>query len=323
MHPALSVIFFTVVSGTGYGLLFLLGLALAVDPQLFSRMQALVVLVTASVFAAAGLTSSLLHLGQPQRAWRALSQWRSSWLSREGVASLLSFVPVFALGFVLWQGADASSLRVWAGILALMAVITVCCTAKIYTSLKTVHAWHNAYVLPGYLLLGLLGGAAWLLALRTVFDAPGASALRHDGTAWLVIGTALSGYVWKRAHWRFIDTTQHPATAESATGLGRFGSVRSVEAPHTEENYLTREMGFVLARKHATRLRAICLLLIGPLPVSFVFFALLLVTTQPMLALVCAVACAPCVIVGTFVERWLFFAEARHVVMLYYGAARA
>jgi DMSO reductase anchor subunit len=323
MHPALSVIFFTVVSGTGYGVLFLLGLDLAFDPGLFSRSQALITLTTGSVFAAAGLTSSLLHLGQPQRAWRALSQWRSSWLSREGVASLLSFVPVFGLGFALWRSADASSLRAWAGVLALFAAITVCCTAKIYTSLKTVHAWCNAYVLPGYLLLGLLGGAAWLLALRAAFDAPGVSALRHDGTAWLVLGTALVGYVWKRAYWRFIDTTQHPATTESATGLGRFGSVRSVEAPHTEENYLTREMGFALARKHARRLRAICLLLIGPLPVGFVFSALLLVTIHPMLAMVCAIVSAPCVIAGIFVERWLFFAEARHVVMLYYGAARA
>ena len=111
MNPALSVIFFTAVSGTGYGLLFLLGLILAADALLFSRAQALIVLATGSVFAAAGLSASLLHLGQPQRAWRALSQWRSSWLSREGVAALLSFAPGLALGFALWRDADASSLR--------------------------------------------------------------------------------------------------------------------------------------------------------------------------------------------------------------------
>src|SRR4249919_987270 len=101
MHPALSVIFFTAISGCGYGLLFLLGLGLAANAQLFGRNEALLVLATGAVFAAAGLISSLFHLGQPQRAWRALSQWRSSWLSREGVASFCSFVPVVGLACCL------------------------------------------------------------------------------------------------------------------------------------------------------------------------------------------------------------------------------
>ena len=36
--------------------------------------------------------------------------------------------------------------------------------------------------------------------------------------------------------------------------------------------------------------------------------------------LACIVALA--VTAGLFVERWLFFAEAKHVVMLYYGGVR-
>src|SRR4030095_9750847 len=140
MHPAFSVIFFTVISGCGYGLLFLLGLALAANPQLFVGSEALLALATGPILSAAGLTSSLLHLGQPQRAWRALSQWRSSWLSREGVAAFLSFVPVFALAATVWRGDSGALVRVAAAALALMAVATVCCTAKIYTSLKTIRA---------------------------------------------------------------------------------------------------------------------------------------------------------------------------------------
>jgi DMSO reductase anchor subunit len=315
MHPSLSVIFFTVVSGTGYGLLCLLGLDLAIDPRLVDRNEALILLATGMVFAAAGLTSSLFHLGQPQRAWRALSQWRSSWLSREGVASLASFAPAFALGFVLWRGADPLSARACASVLALMAVITVCCTAKIYTSLKTIHAWHNGYVLPGYLLFALLGGATGLWMLHTLISNRPDSML--NGLPLLVILLALICVALKYAYWRFIDTTRHPATIESATGLGRFGSVRSVEAPHTEENYLTREMGFVLARKHATRLRAIALILFCAMPIICAVAALVWPATA------CITTCAAFVTVtaGIFVERWLFFAEAKHVVMLYYGAS--
>jgi DMSO reductase anchor subunit len=135
----------------------------------------------------------------------------------------------------------------------------------------------------------------------------------------LIILLALICVTLKCAYWRFIDTTRHPATMESATGLGRFGSVRSVEAPHTEENYLTREMGFALARKHAARLRAIALILFGAMPIICAIAAWVWPATT------CIGACVAFVIVtaGIFVERWLFFAEAKHVVMLYYGAARA
>ena len=316
MHPALSVIFFTAVSGTGYGLLFLLGLSLAIDPQMVERNEALLVLATGMLCAAAGLTSSLLHLGQPQRAWRALSQWRSSWLSREGVAALLSFAPVFALGFALWRDAAASTLRACAIVLAVMAVITVFCTAKIYTSLKTVHAWHNAYVLPGYLLFGLLGGAAWLWALAAMTGADDALVQRDLPILVTVLAAACA--MLKRFYWHFIDTTQHASTVESATGLGRYGAVRSVEAPHTEENYLTREMGFALARKHAATLRVIALVLFAVLPVALALPALIFRSTT--LVIIHASVTALCVTAGIFVERWLFFAEAKHVVMLYYGS---
>jgi DMSO reductase anchor subunit len=311
MNPAFSVIFFTVASGCGYGLLFLLGCLFVIAPNLAGRTEALTVLAIGAVFVAAGLLASTLHLGQPQRAWRAFSQWRSSWLSREGVASVTSFVPIFALAWCLWRRADESTLRGFGALLAALAVVTVACTARIYTSLKTIPAWHNRFVLPGYLLLTLLGGASWfwLIGERT-------GGARAQAT--LIIALAIASGALKFAYWRFIDTAPPTSTPESATGLGRFGKVRSVEAPHTEENYLTQEMGFVLARKHAARLRTICLTLIGAVPILAAAALLVLPRWSAVFACIAALA----VTAGLFVERWLFFAEARHVVMLYYGGAR-
>jgi DMSO reductase anchor subunit len=317
MHPALSVIFFTAVSGAGYGLLFLLGFILVADPHLYSRVQTLAMLATGSVFAIAGLISSLFHLGQPQRAWRAFSQWRSSWLSREGVASSLSFVPVVALAFFLLRDGGGGLLRALGAALATTAIVTIFCTSKIYTSLKTIHAWHNGLVLPGYLLLGLLGGATLLWTLSSL--AGEMTQLSRFGFPVLVSLLAVTCAALKRSYWHFIDTTRHPATVESATGLGRFGAVRSVEAPHTEENYLTREMGFALARKHSVKLRGIALILFGVAPIVFAITALI----WPNAGYLGACLAFVTTIAGTFVERWLFFAEAKHVVMLYYGAARA
>jgi sulfite dehydrogenase (quinone) subunit SoeC len=323
MQPALSVIFFTVVSGSGYGLLFLLGLALALDPSALDRTQALAALGTGMVFAAAGLTSSLFHLGQPQRAWRSLSQWRSSWLSREGVAALCSFFPALALAALLLRGEASDLMRLVSALLAGMGLVTVYCTAGIYTSLKTIHAWRNGFVLPGYLAFGLLGGAAWLWLLHDALGPAGNGAVRY-GLPGLVAVSALACWLLKRSYWHFIDSTQHPASIETATGLGRFGSVSSVETPHTEENYLTREMGFVLARKHARKLRNICVILFGVAPMLLALIAMLHLAggQWSVVGLACSALAAICATAGVFVERWLFFAQARHVVMLYYGTAR-
>ena len=323
MHPALSVIFFTTLSGAGYGLWFLLALGvLAGAPQPASLR--LTALLCGLALVSAGLLASLSHLGQPQRAWRALSQWRSSWLSREGVAALLTFLPALAL-----LGAQLAALHrpdatpgaaatVAALLLALGCGVTVFCTARIYTSLKPIADWHNPWVLPVYLLLGLYSGALWLWALA---DLAGA-ALRVPASlanAALVALGAMAGAALKLAYWRDTDTRPTLATPEGATGLTALGRVRSLERPHSEANYLTREMGFVLARKHATVLRRAALLLAFALPLLLLDLALAWPTAQRSCALLALGGGS----VGILVERWLFFAQARHTVMLYYGAERA
>src|SRR5579862_4525097 len=102
MHPALSIVFFTTMSGAGFALLLLIGLGVPLGLLPADPLFGLAALATAAVLAGGGLTSSVFHLGRPERAWRAFSQWRSSWLSREGVLSVASFLPaaVFAVGWV-------------------------------------------------------------------------------------------------------------------------------------------------------------------------------------------------------------------------------
>ncbi len=314
MRPTFSIIFFTVISGCGFGLLFLVGVACCMNVPGMSRACALTALSTGVFFSVAGLTASLLHLGQPQRAWRALSQWRSSWLSREGVASILTFAPALVLFWILWKRDASDGARFVGAALALMAFVTVACTAGIYTSLKTIRAWHNALVLPGYLSFGASSAACWFWMISAFTDVPTSRiALLMP---WVALVLCAISLVIKLAYWRFIDTYVGQSTPETATGLGRFGKVSTFEAPHTEENYLTREMGFVLARKHASRLRVIALVSFGILPISSALLSS--VTHIQWLAALCAIAASIGSIAGLFVERWLFFAQAKHVVMLYY-----
>lgn len=335
MRPTFSIICFTVLSGIGYGAWFLIGLGVAIGLLCGPRSApdatgitlalcqapfvSLSGLLVAFVFVAAGLLCSLGHLGQPQRAWRALSQWRSSWLSREGVAAIATFVPV-AILVVCWLSPwfeatnnDSPTFRLLGIALSAGAALTVLCTANIYASLKPVAAWQQRHVVPAYLLLGLYGGALLLMFVATLPD--GGQVAHNLRLLLLAVGVLAAVGAWlKIMYWRAIDAL--PASdAGRATGLSPLGEVRSFEAPHTEENYLTHEMGFVLARKHARKLRRIALVTAFLIPVLLAALVLAAPATWPFAAWL-ALANG---VTGLFIERWLFFAEAKHAVMAYYA----
>lgn len=319
MHPAFSVIFFTTLSGAGYGLL--AAIAIAVLGQAQSARALLVLLALALLMITVGLLSSLAHLGKPQRAWRAMSQWRSSWLSREGVMSLLTYVPALALAALLLPSLIAASTAAPAlhgnamGIAVCLAaiagaVLTVVCTAMIYASLKPIPAWQHVLVVPAYLLFALLCGSALLAAGLAGFGALGNAG---GGLAVMIAVAAIATGATKLTYWRDIDRTPLTVTRGDAVGLpGREVSV--FERPHTQDNYLTREMGFVVARKHSRKLRAIAVVLFAVLPLLLATLAWLL----PASAIMAFPLAALAALAGALVERWLFFAEARHLVTLYY-----
>lgn len=305
MHPALSVIFFTTLCGAGYGLWFMIGIAayhagFALNTTMASRG-----LGVGFLLVSLGLLASIGHLGRPLRAWRAFSQWRSSWLSREAIAAVLTYLPALALAIGVARFTLAE-FRVTGSLLAFGAAATVFSTARIYSSLPTIRAWHNGFVMPVYVVLAVYSGLLWLGVLGW-FHAP------------MVSLFAFAGAMLKLAYWRFISTSGGTPTLESATGLVALGRVRAFEHPHTEENYLTREMGFALARRHTHKLRQIAIVFGFALPALLSISDLL----WPGRPLVFALPALISGSLGIFVERWLFFAEARHTVSLYYGAPSA
>jgi DMSO reductase anchor subunit len=310
MHPALSVIFFTTATGAGYGLLALLGLSAALGILPPHLALGLVSLGLALGLVSAGLLASTGHLGHPERAWRAFSQWRSSWLSREGVASMATYLPagIFAIGWIFLGRTNG-----WvagAGLLAAVgAAITVGVTGMIYASLKPIAQWHTPFTLPAYLIYSALTG---LTLLNAVLQGFGLGSPLLIGSAALA---TLGGWGWKRATWRHGDRLSGTPTLNSATGLAE-GTVRSMQWPHTERNYLLKEMGFRIARKHQARLRRIMQVLAFAVPLILFVFALMM---PGWIAVSASILAAPIQLAGMLVERWLFFAEATHTVTLYYG----
>lgn len=312
MHPAPSIVLFTTASGAGFALLLLLGLGAPLGLLPASGWFAFVALALAIALAAAGLGSSVFHLGRPERAWRAFSQWRSSWLSREGVFAVATFLPtaIFGIGWVFF-GVTQGFIGLCGIIAAALAAVTIYCTGMIYASLKPIHQWHNAWVVPSYLLLGLMAALLLLDFLVRLWA-------RHATI--LAVATLLVVVIawWiKERYWRFIGTTSARSTVASATALGSRGRVRMFEAPHTQDNFLLQEMGFHIARKHAQRLRWIARLCAFALPTLGSLLALLLWGVPGTVAAGLAMLSAA---LGLLIERWLFFAEAKHTVTLYYGA---
>ena len=305
MHPALSIILFTTLSGLGYGLAAMLGLGL-LDPQ---AIPTKIAHLLALALIAGGLLSSTLHLGNPQRAWRALSQWRTSWLSREGVLAILTFVPLTLNAFVcIFYGRQ---LPVVGLVGSLLCGVTVYCTAMIYASLRSVQAWNTGLTPACYLLLSLAGG----LTLLTFFVALQGASVAPFAIASVV--ALVVAWAAKFSWWQRLDGLTPLSTAETATGLGFIGRVALFERPHVNENYLTREMGYRVARKHARKLRAIAIGL-GAVLAGLLLIAAAGLAEGWMAAIVAFLAVAG-FFGGTLVERWLFFAESRHAVTAYYG----
>jgi DMSO reductase anchor subunit len=314
MRPAYSVIVFTTASGAGYGLLVWLAVTALFHGPSANVWFAASGLLLALALITAGLLSSTFHLGRPERAWRAFSQWRSSWLSREGMFSIMTY-PAAVLFGALWL-----QLMPWTAALfpaALLTIVlctaTVYCTAKIYSSLSAIPQWRDPLVEIGYLVLSLATGAALLAFLAALFG------LNAPVIGRLAAVSMIAGAICKSAYWRRIDTAPLHYNIGQATGLGSLGSVRQWEPPHTGENFVMKEMGYSIARKHSTRLRSH--VLAAFLMTAATTLAASLVTGALAMALgIVAVVCAG---LGVLIERWLFFAEARHVSMLYYGAPAA
>lgn len=315
MHPAYSVILFTTASGAGYGLLIWLALGVLFQSVPLSWSFGLVSMGLALILITGGLLSSTAHLGHPERSWRAFSQWRSSWLSREGVLAVATYLPAGLLGiaWVFFEKIDGI-IVLFAILTAILAVATVYCTAMIYASLRTIRAWAQPLTMPNYLLLALAsGGLLFNLVLSVFRPVPAWSLL-------LALAITIGALLLKRAYWSAIDHEEPTYTAEAATGLGRIGKVRPLEPAHSQPNFVMREMGYSVGRKHAETLRLVSMGLGFGVPILCLVLAFIFGTAGGVfLTLLGVISMAA----GLVIERWLFFAEAEHVAMLYYGREAA
>lgn len=306
MHPAFSVILFTTLAGAAQGLVVAIavaGLAGAALPPTF----VLTSLGVAFVVLMLGLVASTFHLGRPERAWRAVLMWRTSWLSRE-VIVLPAFIAVVALWLLLaWTGAAQGLVPLLMIAALVLSALLWVCTAMIYACLKFIQEWAHPLTLVNYVLLGLASGLLLAAALGSL---TGAGAFALAAAQW-GLGFTVLGAITRIASLVRNAGIRHASTLQSATGI-RGNNLRqtsmgmSAGAFNTREFFHGKPLWLVKRIKHA--------FLVLAFVVPVLLLALALSTGASAWLLLAFVV----QYVGLIAERWFFFAQARHPQNLYY-----
>jgi DMSO reductase anchor subunit len=301
LNPAWSVIVFTTVAGAAQGLAVVVALAALLGARVSERWAG-TALWLALALVVAGLGASFLHLGRPERAWRAAAMWRTSWLSREVIV-----LPAFAAWIALWAALGARAPWLLPAGALLLAALLWWCTAMIYACLRFIQEWAHPLTVVNYALVGLASGAVLAVALAALL---GDAAAGRTVAPWALVATAAAGF----GRWLALrrNAALNPkSTVQSATGL-RADRVVQISMGMTGGSFNTREFF------HGRTLAALRFVKLGfalaafALPAALVLWGL---AGGPRWSFVAAaVVQAP----GLLAERWFFFAQARHPQNLYY-----
>jgi len=307
MHPALSILCFTTLAGAAQGLVVALALARLLSVPMAPGFLPAALLV-AELLLLAGLAASFLHLGQKLRAWRAVLMWRTSWMSREVIA-----LPAFIVLVALWYLAERARLgSVTHAVLPLLAILGAValwyCTAMIYACLRFIEEWAHPLTIVNYTLIGLASGLLLASALAVLLDA-GGDMIASNGSA--ALGVTVAAWITRNLALQRNAGIRHKSTLQSATGI-RADALVQKSMGMSAGSFNTREFfhgASQVAMRHA---RLGLQLLAFALPILLMLWALTSRSHWPWVAAM--LIQAP----GLLVERWVFFAQAKHPQNLYY-----
>lgn len=306
MHPSFSLIFFTTLAGMAQGLLVFIGLMSIGQGGLPDDFLAMLALPISLVLLMIGLISSMFHLGHPERAWRAVLMWRTSWLSRE-VIILPIFIGITCLAlFFAFLGQSSS--WVWGALIAASFALWVC-TAKIYQCIRFIQEWAHFSTIVNFIILGLASGWMLLSILLLIWFGPDAiSVLTLSQFGFILIAAAMIVKLWI---WKRNRNLRPKSNLNSATGLKGM-NVRQISMGMTGGSFNTKEFFHHQSDLVIRNLRRIALVLGYILPL----ISLVLAIGQDQVAWVFAAFVIQ--FSGLIAERFLFFADANHPQNLYY-----
>ncbi len=322
MHPAFSVIFLTTLIGAGQGLFLALytsqvySIFKLLPTQHMSLFYAVGSLIAVALLIA-GLVASFFHLGHPERAWRAASQWRTSWLSREvivlpiamGLIALWGLAHYFDLTRPLFQapGGTEVDLTLILGFLATIAAFALfVCTGMIYASIKFLQEWHTPLTIINFILLGSASG----FLIATTLSALLGTHLTNFYAGWTLLFTIL-GFIFRGASLLRNKRLRPKSDLRSAIGVRHSNMAQKAQGAmggsfNTREFFHGKKDAFVKSVKY------IFIVLTFLIPTALIIASFY----QPGYLL--PLSAFVIQYLGLIAERWYFFAEARHPQNIYY-----
>ena len=311
MNPPFSVIFLTTLIGAAQGLFIATVIAQPFSGPTSERFPisfALLASVVALALLFLGLLASFFHLGRPERAWRAASKWRTSWLSREVIVLPIGMLLVFVYGVLQWRPEWSSDLLEatigWLGVVVMVALFV--CTAMIYACIKFLQEWASPWTVINF---GLLGGASGLLLASALAVTVGEPAARFFvlwalGLTAVALCTRLFTF-YRNARIKYKSTTQ------TAIGV-KHRKVTQRSMGMTGGAFNTRAFFHHCTEATIRNIRTLVVLLVFLLPLLLIL-AWIALDFAWLLWLAVGIQ-----YLGLIAERWLFFAQANHPQNLYY-----
>jgi DMSO reductase anchor subunit len=307
MRPAWSVLLLTTLIGAAQGLLMtLVGVEIATTASPPEGLHSFLIAgcLLALLLSGLGLLASFFHLGHPERAWRAMAGWRTSWLSREVLALPAFMAAVLAYGVAHWLG-GLPTLAL--GLLAcVMAVLLFVCTGMVYAAVKVIREWAHPITVLNYLLLGSASGAT-LAAALAAWSVPALAAT----LALVALALTLLALLGRTAAMLRNARLQPTTTLQSAIGVRHPRIVQKSQGA-IGGSFNTREFFHGAAAATVQQLQS------GYLLLTFVVPAVLLLAGQASASGLLLGAAFVVQYLGLLAERWCFFAQARHPQNLYY-----
>jgi len=314
MHPAFSVIFFTVTSGAGYALIGLLALLnFLYLGMLFDKNTFFIIASTAVVLFTMGLVSSTFHLANPKNAWRAFMRFRTSWLAREGLLAIIFYPILFLylyLIFIDYQIENFMLMQIYSFLILFLSLLIIYCTGMIYACLKTIPQWNTYWTPINYVTIGLfLGGLLLFFLLIT-------NNYNVDPYKLYLLVIIITAFITKLIYYFSIKLPSHDISqATNAAIKLKNTSVRLLDVGHTGGTFLTDEFGYDVGEKRLLRIKIFSIFsgFFAPFCLIYVYCYLYESILLCFMAIILA-------FLGMIAERWLFFAQAKHVVNLYHGS---
>ena len=322
MHPAMSVIFLTVLIGAGQGLFLALFTSQVIQPAaILPEKFGFGFYVIGSAIAVAllglGLLSSFFHLGHPERAWRSAAKWKTSWLSREVIVLPLTMLMVLLYGaahyfsytdaLYILSGGTVVDTTILIGAIALIVTLALfVCTAMIYGCIKFLQEWHSPLTVVNFSLLGIASGFTLATALSaymntefTQFYASAAIVLTVIAAIFRIISMIRNSKIKPKSDLKSAIGVNHPVIKQISQGsMG--GSFNTREYFHGKKMSFVRNMKYIF------------------LILAFVVPLVLLVMSLGQSIFIIPVIAFGIQILGLLAERWYFFADANHPQNLYY-----